>query len=101
MPKPSESPRQVSPIALAYEWVARIMAVSLLMLLPGVGGQWLDVRLGTKFLALLGFGFGFCSGLALLLVMLKQNPLPKTGSDSSESLTDETEHLENRGSGKR
>ena len=60
-----------SPMSLAFEWVARIIAVSLLMFLPGVAGQWLDARFQTGFLALVGFAFGFCAGLTVLLAMVK------------------------------
>ena len=35
-----------SPIGQAAEWVARIASVALLMVLPGLGGNWLDRALG-------------------------------------------------------
>ena len=57
-------------MSLAVEWVARITAVALLMILPGVAGDWLDARFGTKFLALVGFGLGFCAGFVALLAMV-------------------------------
>lgn len=69
-PSPEPDLPPATPMALAFEWVARITAVSLLMFLPGVGGQWLDDRFGTEFLALLGFGLGFCLGLGTLLAMV-------------------------------
>ena len=70
--EPTEpSPPKPSPMAIGMEWVARIFSISLLMFLPGVGGQWLDEKLGTNFLTLLGFGFGFVAGLGTLLVMVK------------------------------
>jgi hypothetical protein len=40
------------------EWVSRIFAISLEMILPGLFGQWLDGKLGTSFLVLIGFGLG-------------------------------------------
>ena len=58
-----------SPIGLAFEWVARILAVSAEMVLPGLAGQWLDSRWGTNFLALVGFAIGIMAGIAHLLVM--------------------------------
>ena len=84
-------------MALAFEWVARIFAVSLLMFLPGVGGHWLDGQLGTSFLAPVGFGFGFCAGLVTLLVMVKQKP-SETTSESVDMSATKFDH-DNGGSG--
>ena len=85
-------------MALAIEWVARIFAISLLMFLPGVGGKWLDDRLDTNIFTLAGFGFGLCTGLAVLLVMVNRNPphgpaetdarTEITRKDASEDLKD-------------
>jgi hypothetical protein len=68
---PSDEP---SPIGLAFEWVARILAVVIEMVLPGLLGQYLDKRLGTKFLVLAGFGCGLSLALWHLLVMTRQKP---------------------------
>ena len=57
-------------MSLAFEWVARITAVGLVMILPGIAGHWLDERLETKFLSLVGFGVGFCAGFVALLAMV-------------------------------
>ena len=62
---------QPSPIGLAMEWVSRILAVSLEMILPGLAGKWLDSKLGTGFLVLLGFGLGITLAIWHLLVMTK------------------------------
>jgi hypothetical protein len=52
------------------EWVSRIFVVGLEMVLPGLGGGWLDDRWGTKpLLTLVGFGLGIAGGLAHLLLM--------------------------------
>jgi hypothetical protein len=40
------------------EWVSRVLAICLEMVLPGLFGQWLDGKLGTRFLVLVGFGLG-------------------------------------------
>lgn len=48
----------VSPIGEAMVWVSRIMAIGMTMFLPGVAGNWLDARLGTSFLGLLGIAAG-------------------------------------------
>jgi len=49
----------VSSIGEALGWVSRIMAIGLTMFLPGVAGNWLDAKLGTSFLGLLGLVAGF------------------------------------------
>jgi hypothetical protein len=53
------------------EWVSRITAVALEMVLPGLGGQWLDRRWGTSFLGLLGFALGMTVGIWHLLQMTR------------------------------
>lgn len=68
------SPDGRSPIAEAMEWVSRIFAVAVVMVLPGLAGQWLDKRWGTSFLALVGFGFGLTSGI-IYLVKITSVPL--------------------------
>jgi hypothetical protein len=55
---PVDSPESRPPIAVAMEWVSRVLAISLEMVLPGLFGQWLDGKLGTRFLVLIGFGLG-------------------------------------------
>ena len=57
-------------MSLAVEWVARITSVALMMVLPGIAGWWLDEKLGTGVLALLGFGLGFVLGFTTLLAMV-------------------------------
>ncbi len=66
----SSEPR--SPIGVAFEWVARITSVALVMVLPGVAGGWLDHRWGTNWLALLGFTLGLVGGLVSLIGMTKR-----------------------------
>lgn len=56
----------------AMEWVGRITAVALIMVLPGLGGQWLDQRFATKFCGLAGFALGLVLGISTLLVMVKR-----------------------------
>lgn len=70
-------PERPSPMTEAMEWVSRILAVAAAMVLPGVAGQWLDKRLGTGFLGLVGFGIGVVSGLAYLLAVTKTPPKSK------------------------
>ena len=58
-------------MAVAMEWVSRILAVVLVMIAPGLLGGWLDNRWGTGFLTLLGFAVGLTVGTAYLLVIAK------------------------------
>jgi hypothetical protein len=62
---------------LAFEWVARILAVVVEMVAPGLLGQQLDKHLGTRFLVLVGFGCGISLALWHLIVMTR----PRPGSD--------------------
>ena len=62
-------PDNSSPLALGLDWVSRIMVVAVVMVLPGLAGQWLDKQLGTGFLVLVGFGIGITAGLWSLLLM--------------------------------
>jgi ABC-type Mn2+/Zn2+ transport system permease subunit len=56
-------------MAHALEWVGRIMAISALMVVPGIAGQWIDKRFGTEFLGLAGFVLGIVSGMAALIAV--------------------------------
>jgi F0F1-type ATP synthase assembly protein I len=58
-------------IGLAFEWVAKITMVGLVMVLPAAGGQYLDRRWGTGFLGLLGLLFGVVAGVWQLLRMVR------------------------------
>jgi hypothetical protein len=58
----------------AMEWVSKILAASAAMVLPGVGGMWLDKRFGLGFLGLAGFAIGLVSGFAYLLAATKRPP---------------------------
>lgn len=58
-----------SPLAVALEWVSRITAVALAMVLPGLLGYWLDTKFGTRFLAPAGFLFGIVGGMWSLLIL--------------------------------
>lgn len=61
-----------SPAAFAFGWVARMTTIVLEMAIPGLGGQWLDSRLGTSYWVLVGFGLGFLLGLIHLMQMVKR-----------------------------
>ena len=58
---------QRSPVGAAIVWASRIMAVGVAMFLPAVAGTWLDSRLGTGFLGLVGLVLGFVAGIGWLV----------------------------------
>ncbi len=66
----AKSPPQ-HPMAAAMQWVSRIMVAGLIMVLPGLAGQWLDGRLGTSFIVLVGFAAGIWFSIAYLLAITK------------------------------
>jgi hypothetical protein len=59
---------------VAFEWVGRILAVVVEMIVPGLVGRYLDDRWGPGFLALIGFGGGLCLGIWHLIVMTRPKP---------------------------
>jgi hypothetical protein len=69
MAAPPEDKRP--PMAVAMEWVSQITTVVAEMVLPGVGGQWLDNKWGTNFLGLLGFALGLPLGIWHLIQMTR------------------------------
>jgi len=56
-----------SPVGEALAWASRIIAIGLMMFLPGVAGGWLDARLGTRVIGPAGLVLGFAAGLATLV----------------------------------
>jgi hypothetical protein len=64
--------RPVHPMAAAMQWVARVFAAALMMVLPGLGGQWLDDRWRTHFLGLAGFAVGLIGGVGYLIAVTRQ-----------------------------
>jgi hypothetical protein len=56
-----------SPVGEALGWASRIIAMGVLMFLPAVAGNWLDARMGTRFLGPAGLVLGFVLGLAWLV----------------------------------
>ena len=63
---------QRSPVGEALVWASRIMAVGVVMFLPAVAGTWLDGRLGTGFLGLVGLVIGFVAGVGWLVQLGKR-----------------------------
>lgn len=68
------------PMAVAMTWVSRITTVCLEMVLPAVGGAWLDKRYGTSYWVVVGVLVGGALGLWHLLQLTKAKgrkpPLP-------------------------
>jgi hypothetical protein len=79
MKVPSDDGRH--PMAVAMEWVARIMAAAMLMVLPGLGGQWLDRRLSTQWIGLAGLALGLSVSIYYLLAVTR--PRNGTGGHSA------------------
>lgn len=78
----------------ASSWLSRTLAITLVMVLPGVLGAYLDKRWGTTFLAPLGFGLGLLLGTMGLIVLAKKLTPPARGTplpwdDSKEQNKDE------------
>jgi hypothetical protein len=74
----------VDPLALAMEWVSKITTVALEMVLPAIGGGYLDRRWGTKYWALVGLVVGFSVGMWHLLQMTKVKRSGRGGAKGGE-----------------
>jgi hypothetical protein len=59
-------------MALAMEWVARIFATTLMLVAPGLGGQWLDGRWETRVFGPAGFLLGMVVGVVYLIAVTRQ-----------------------------
>lgn len=80
----------VTPMAAAMQWVGRIFGAAIMMCLPGLGGQWLDSRLGTHFMVLVGFAIGLAASMAYLIAATRQaearRKAARTSGDESEKI---------------
>jgi F0F1-type ATP synthase assembly protein I len=79
---PNEDDRYgVSSMAEAMKWVSVVTSFVGVMIVPALGGIWLDNLLGTKSLfTILGAIFGFSRGMYCLLGMVKAS---KAGAHQS------------------
>ena len=76
----------VQPIGAAMDWVARIVVAGLIMVLPGLAGEWIDNRIGTGFVALIGFALGIAISLVYLLAITRKANRPQQiKNDSNDS----------------
>lgn len=70
-----KTPDKQPPMAAAMVWVSRITTIALLMVLPGLGGLWLDRKLGTKVVfTLAGFVLGLTAGIWQLVKLSGGRP---------------------------
>lgn len=68
-----------TPWEQASEWFARTLAIVAVMVAPGALGAWLDGRLGTHFVAAIGFVFGMVLAIGLLMLFLRIKPIDNDG----------------------
>jgi F0F1-type ATP synthase assembly protein I len=74
MPTTDNDKYGVGSMAEAMKWVSVVTSVVGVMIVPPLGGIWIDHFLGTKCLfAILGAIFGFVGGMYCLLGMVKAN----------------------------
>ena len=70
------------------QWVSRITTVGLMMVLPTLGGRWLDERRGTNYWALIGLVLGLTIGMWQLLQIAggkKRGPTDSSGTQSKKN----------------
>jgi uncharacterized protein YqgC (DUF456 family) len=81
----TQKPMSPHPMAVAMTWVARIFAVAIEMVLPGVAGSYGDRYFGVSFLALLGFAVGVSLGVYHLIVMTRPASADKPSANNKSS----------------
>jgi F0F1-type ATP synthase assembly protein I len=65
-------PEDASPLIVAMQWSSRITTIALEMALPGLGGFWLDHKLGSRpIFTILGTIAGFSLGMFHLIQLAK------------------------------
>ena len=72
------SPDNRHPMAVAAEWVSRITAIALEILVFIWLGKWLDAKLGTGFLEPIGLVVGPVLGFLHLLAITRATPQKQT-----------------------
>jgi len=69
------------------EWLSRTITILIVMVGPGLLGRWLDQKLGSNYLAIVGLGVGLTLGTYILILLAKHLTPPARG----EPLIDEEE----------
>jgi hypothetical protein len=67
-------PEDLPPIAAGMAWVSRITTISLEMVLPALGGWWLDQKFGTQFWIIVGMMCGLVLGFWHLMKITRALP---------------------------
>jgi len=67
---PPDGENKPPPTVVAARWATRITTVSLMMVVPGLIGYWVDLQLGIKpALTITGFALGMTAGMYQLIRM--------------------------------
>lgn len=83
------------PLVAALQWASRLTTIALEMVLPGLGGFWLDRWLGTGVVFLvLGVIAGFWLGLSHLLQISRAAPSKRelSGKPSTPEQPEDAKH---------
>jgi F0F1-type ATP synthase assembly protein I len=77
-------PSSSSPVGEALSWVSRITSVGLMMVLPTIGGRWLDQKFGTAYWGPIGLVLGLVIGMwQIAMIAVAAKPRKSTKSVSS------------------
>ncbi len=83
MDRPSADDR--SALSLAAAWGTRVIAIAAEMVVPGLIGYWIDVKLGTRIVfMLLGFAVGITTAIMQLIRITSSNAGAKQPSHPSD-----------------
>lgn len=77
-----ESEPERPPLAAAMVWVNRIISICLEMVLPAVGGYYLDQYFGTRYLVVVGVLFGAVLGFWQLMMLTRSLPGRSSGQEA-------------------
>lgn len=58
-----------------FDWASRVLTVVVVMVGPGLAGDWLDQKWGTAFMGPLGFIVGVPLGIYYLVQVTKPRPV--------------------------